>query len=254
MNDHKIELKGGVIIIGSLLWEDDLDKGDNLRNNWRVNSLDLQGKILVKLPIRYGRYSNGNIYTMVFSLNCEKNNKLGTGYIIPFKQNTIKHLDILVSEARKMSEAEGMKKKLIGGNQNIWGSMAILINKEKIENNLAKEILKKWSTVFKADGGGQDNLDYRVGREKLSITKNGELQIQWPRAVRPQDNVKVDEFDFLLATSPKPKYEAPGKIKYPSATEIAKSVKHDTNRHYFLNNFMNNITTFQDNMILNLLK
>jgi len=134
MNDHKIELKGGVIIIGSLLWEDDLDKGDNLRNNWRINSLDLQGKILVKLPIRYGRYSKNNIYTMVFSLNCEKNSKLGTGYIIPFKQNTIKHLDILVSEARKMSEAEGMKNRFIGENKDIWGSMGILVNKDKIEN------------------------------------------------------------------------------------------------------------------------
>ncbi len=254
MNDHEIELRGGVIIIGSLLWQDDLHlhkESDNLRNNWRMSSLDLQNKILVKLPIRYGRYSNGKIYTMVFSTNCEKTNKLGTGYVIPFKQNPINHLDILISEARKMSEAEGMKNKFIGGNRNVWGSMGILINKEKIKKNLTEKILKRWSTTFKADGGGKDTREYRVGREKLSITKNGELQIKWPKSVNPNDRARIKEFDFLLATSTKPKHKVSGQIKYPSPDEIAESVKNDTTRYYFINNFMCNITTFQDNMIIN---
>ena len=69
-----MKLKGGVIIIGSLLWQDDLklNTNDKIRYNWRNTSLNLSEKILVKLPIRYGRYSDGNIYTMVFSMNCEK--------------------------------------------------------------------------------------------------------------------------------------------------------------------------------------
>lgn len=253
MNDENIKLQVGVIIIGSLLWDDDLKTADNLRKNWRAQSLDTQNKILVKLPIRYGRYSRGGIYTMVFSTNCEKTNRLGSGYIIPLKQNPIKHVDILISEARKMSEAEGMKNKFIGGDKEIWGSMAILINKKKVINKLTEKIIRRWTVVLKADGGGKDNSDYRVIGEKLSITKNGELQIDWPRAVRSYENALIDKYDILLSTSIKPKHQTHGCNRYPSIKEISNSVKNDNTRYYFLNNFICNITTFQDSNILNLI-
>ena len=76
-----MRLNGGVIIIGSLLWQHDLcpEKFDNVRRSWRNAALILDEKILVKLPIRYGRYSKGSIYTMVFSTRCEKTQRLGTG-------------------------------------------------------------------------------------------------------------------------------------------------------------------------------
>jgi len=254
MSNQKFQLKGGVIVIGALFWEKDLKGNDNLRLNWRENSLDLQKKVLAKLPIRYGRYSDNNIYTMVFSTNCEKNGKLGTGYIIPFKQNTITHLDSLICEARKMSEAEGMNSCFIGGTKDVWGSMVILINRNNINEALAKMILERWAREFSADGGGKDITDYRVGREKLSITKHGELQILWPRAVDADNNLKIDEIDFLLAASTKPKYQQAGQIKYPSASEIAISAKKDTKRHYFVNNFSKSITTLQDNLVINLIK
>ena len=64
----QVDLKGGVLIIGSLLWQDHLDEvGDDIRKNWRDNSLLLANKIQVKTPIRYGRFSdNSKIYTKLF--------------------------------------------------------------------------------------------------------------------------------------------------------------------------------------------
>ena len=53
-----MKLKGGIIIIGSLFWEDHLDneKTDNIRKNWRQQYLNDSPK-LTKVPIRYGRAS-----------------------------------------------------------------------------------------------------------------------------------------------------------------------------------------------------
>ncbi len=246
-----MQLKGGVIIIGSLLWQDDLNENDKGRYNWRNTSLNLGGKILARLPIRYGRYSNGNIYTMVFSTNCEKTKRLGTGYIVPFKRNSIEHLDVLIGEARMMAKAEGMKSKFVGGTNPIWASMGILINKKKVDQKIYEQILLRWAKEYKTDGGGKDSSEYRVGKEKLSISKKGELQIHWPNSFDKGEESRIEEIDFLIAASTKPKNQQQGNTKYPSSNEIATSVRNDLNRRYFMNNFQHRITTFQDNSVIN---
>ncbi|MGA2681849.1 MAG: hypothetical protein ABSF44_08630 [Candidatus Bathyarchaeia archaeon] len=74
-------MKGGVLVIGSLLWDD----SEN-RVRWREKNLDIESKFQVYLPIRYGRLSStrNNTYTMVFSNKCySKNYGLGKGWIIP---------------------------------------------------------------------------------------------------------------------------------------------------------------------------
>lgn len=78
------ELKSGVIIIGSLLWQDYLEReGDNIRLNWRNSNLDMENKIPVKVPIRYGRISEkSGIPTMIYSNRMK--NKPGFGYVVPF--------------------------------------------------------------------------------------------------------------------------------------------------------------------------
>jgi len=220
-----MQLKGGVIIIGSLLWQDDLNKNDKIRYNWRNTSLNIDEKILVRLPIRYGRYSRGSIYTMVFSTDCEKKKRLGTGYVIPFKNNPIKHLDALISEARMMAKAEGMCSRFVGRTNSIWASMGIMINKKKVKPEICEVILSRWAKEFKDDGGGQDISEYRVKKEKLSITRKGELQITWPKSIDTDEESKIKEVDFLIATSTKPKYQQFGITKYPSSNEIAHSVK-----------------------------
>lgn len=250
-----MQLNGGVIIIGSLLWQHDLcpAKSDNVRRSWRNAALILDEKILVKLPIRYGRYSKGSIYTMVFSTHCEKTQRLGTGHVIPFKNNPIEHLDVLICEARMMSKAEGMECKFIGGTNQIWATMGILINKHKVDLKTSGQILSRWVKKLRADGGGNDTSEYRIGNEKLSINKKGELQIRWPTPVDRGDEKRIQEIDFLIAASTKPKYQQQGTVKYPTSTELAKSVRNDLNRCYFINNFKHNITTFQDNTVLNIL-
>lgn len=248
-----MQLKGGVIIIGSLLWQDDLNKNDKVRYNWRNTSLNIDDKILARLPIRYGRYSKGDIYTMVFSTDCEKKKRLGTGYVIPFKNNPIKHLDALVSEARMMARAEGMQCNFVGGINPIWASIGILTNRNKVDQKLYERIISRWAKELRADGGGKDTSEYRVGKEKLSINNKGELQILWPTSVVEGEKGGIQELDFLIAASTKPKYEQQGKTKYPSPTEIAASVRRDSGRRYFMNNFHHRITTFQDNLVINLL-
>src|SRR4030042_1351843 len=97
-------LNGGVIIIGSLLW-------DEKRKSWRNERLSENEKISVYLPIRYGRQSESrhNTYTMVFSNACySKQYGLGTGWIIPIKTKIHTFID-LETEARKMGIAEGLK-------------------------------------------------------------------------------------------------------------------------------------------------
>jgi len=248
-----MQLKGGVIIIGSLLWQDDLNTNDKVRYNWRNTSLNLNEKILARLPIRYGRYSNGDIYTMVFSTGCEKTKKLGTGYVVPFKNNPIEHLDVLICEARIVAKAEGMECKFVGGANPIWAAMGILINKKKVDQKTYEQIISRWAKEFEIDGGGKDTSEYRVGKEKLSINKNGELQIHWPTSVNRGEESRIKEIDFLIAASTKPKYQQKGNTKYPSSTQIATSVRNDLTRRYFMNNFHYRITTFQDNSVINLL-
>ena len=113
MKNKGWNIHGSVITIGSLYWQDYLNKqSDNIRKKWRERYLGLEidkTKILVKLPIRYGRYSKNKVYTMVFSANCEKQNKLGTGYVIPFLSNPINDFYDIEFETRQMSIAEGMK-------------------------------------------------------------------------------------------------------------------------------------------------
>ena len=93
----KWNLKGGVIIIGSLLWQDYLnEEDDKVRLNWRTLHLEYERRILVKLPIRYGRLSTklGNVVTtMVFSNKMK--NKKGLGYVIPFKKMINNQDDLL---------------------------------------------------------------------------------------------------------------------------------------------------------------
>jgi hypothetical protein len=255
MNAQNLHLKGGVIIIGSLLWQDNYKDKDNdkIRYDWRNKYLDLSSKILTRLPIRYGRYSSDNIYTMVFSTDCEKSSKSGTGFVVPFKRGYIDNMDDLISEAQMMSKAEGMDEKFIGGKNSSWASMGILVNRNRVQPDIYKIVLTKWSEKFKNDGGGKDISEYGVGKERRSISKNGELQIRWPKSIIPYEQPKIEGIDFLIATSTKPRHIDNNANKYPSVSEIVSSVENDSKRRYFLNNFQHTITTFQDNKVINLL-
>jgi len=224
-------LRGGVIIIGSLLWQDYLDKqGDDIRVNWRNAHLDLNNKIPVKVPIRYGRKSLSNIMTMVFSNRMAR--KTGFGYVVPFKKK-IKNKDELICEALALSAAEGMKGKFVCS----WGALAYLLNDSIIDVDKKKEII----TFFRQRKNANiDISEYKVGRERSCISKSLKLDINWVVPISGNDKQKIDELHFLLATATKPDY------KIPSLKEIAKTIKADNQRKYFINNLINGIITHDD--------
>ena len=250
-------LTGGVIIIGSLLWEDHLNNilpiNNYIRNNWRKYHIENISKIMVKLPIRYGRCSDRNIFTMVFSNNCQryKRTRLGTGYIYQFKTNPITNFKQIICEARAMSIAEGMNGNFWGGNRDIWGNMGILFNTSKIEKIIKNEILCKWAKEFFDNNGNSKMGNFKFSNERPCLTNKGELTIKWVEPVDEKDSNQVSNFDFLIATATVPNHKVNNYDKYPEYDVIANSVKSDTDRYYFINNVLSGISTFQDNKILN---
>jgi hypothetical protein len=228
------KLNSGVLIIGSLLWQDYThEKGDNIRLNWRNTRLSLADKIAVKIPIRYGRLSgskNSKVPTMIFSNKMQ--NKLGIGYVVPFK-SVINNYDQLLCEAMELSVAEGM----MGNFVKDWGVLAYLVNENKINKETKKEIIK----LFKQRKNQQFiPKEYKVGREKSCVTSSLKLDINWPQALIPSDQIKLNQFDFVLGTATNPKNEV------VTIDTIAKKIAADKDRRYFLNNISNGIITYED--------
>ena len=112
-------LNGGVLIVGSLLW--DIDKQ---RISWRNGCLKIQTKIAVPAPIRYGRISNRKCtYTMVLSNECNEPALQGEGMFVPFSNNPI-NLDKIKIQSQELIKAERkkihLKMKIIIGNGVHW--------------------------------------------------------------------------------------------------------------------------------------
>lgn len=240
MDDKVIKLKGGVLIIGSLLWQDHLNEpGDNIRKDWRDRFLNESEKIMIKVPIRYGRLSRSNIYTMTFSNALKR--KMGTAFLVPFR-NQFSSIPQIIEDAREMSEAEGMGRRFVAG-ENIWSVMGISINPKLNKSPLKKEIISKW---FRSIEKPFDMKDFRIGREKPCLKATGELDIPWLNAVDSRNAKNINEFDFYIATVTKP-------TNYPPSKELSLKVKGDNQRYYFIENFKSGITTFQDHQVINLI-
>jgi hypothetical protein len=227
-------MKGAVLLIGSLLWEDktnSLNKSQGkLRSDWR-KELDLENKIAVKLPIRYGRKSSSrkNTYTMIFSKSVQT---YGTAFIIPYIQDT-KYFEDVKFQALRFSEAEGISSKehpnrLIAS----WGAVGIAFNKARIDLN--NEIRKNWHKEFESF----NNLGYKIGNESPSIQENGELnfELEFPYNI-----------EYVFATPMQPNV-----AQYPTINKIIEAIlesdtKYDT---YVKENFRNGIRVENDNEII----
>ena len=240
-----IKLKGGVLIIGSLFWQKNVGNGNNnTRLDWRMQHLSLKDAIRVKVPIRYGRLSSKNIFTMTFANSC-RGIKMGNAFAIPFSKNPITNLEELISESKYLAIAEGMKRTFISSDANHqpWCILGILFNKKKISNSEQKTISSCWQAELEKDEDFMrfNPSNFRKGSEKPCILSNGIINIPW---VLPKNNnfkKQLDKFDFLIAT-----VTLPNVNKYPTIKSLVKSINADTNRKYFKNNFSNGITTFQD--------
>lgn len=242
-----MKLKGAILIVGSLLW--DPDQGDNLeaRKRWRNARLKIKDRIHVKAPIRYGRLSgkepNQN-YTMVFSRECEKEEKFGTAFVVPFKNETIRSFKGIENQARCLSRAEGNSNdKLCKGNNPEWCTIGTILN-PNLEKKLKCKFLTFWKKLLENDDGLKNSNEYKIGTEKSVLSEIGEIKINWPKAIASSDQKLIDNIDFILATCTKPNLDT-----YPSIEDLKKAIHADT-RKYFYKNIENGITTFQDRKIL----
>ena len=237
-------MKGGVLIIGSLLWDKHQGKHLNVRKNWRTKRLSFKKRIHVFAPVRYGRTSKG-IYTMAFSKLAEVNNKLGTIYFVPFKKE-INSFNGIYKQAKYLSNAEGaMDMKLVKGNDEKWCVIGILFN-----SNFDKErkiaLLKSYQQKLDAENLNNEYSKFCIPPEASILSPQGEIKIKWPKTTNQKDQEELNTFDFMIATCPQQNIAA-----YPDAATIRAAIPNDI-RNYFYNNISNGITTFQDREIMNM--
>ena len=243
-----MEIKIGVIIIGSLLWET-----TEKRINWR-KGLNIQEKLLVPLPIRYGRQSLKNrkgTYTMVFSNKINQPNTLGKGFVIPFK-NTISTEDDFIRLMMNLSDAEGISESKICAS---WGTVCLIAN-PFIENNKRKEVLLWWHRLVDTTKRGltpnqrePDLKNFGELTEEKSINNNWELTINLDKLFENE----VKNFDILIATSNAVRLKDDIN-SYPTTKQIAKAINDSKHYEYFLRNTQHLIRTFQDKKIAKIIK
>jgi hypothetical protein len=232
-------LRGGVLIIGSLLWDDKEN-----RARWREDNLDIESKFQVYLPIRYGRQSStrNNTYTMVFSNKCySKNYGLGKGWIVPIVAE-IHSFDELKQEASKIGKTEGFE----DGFSSSWGVVAIKFNPYK-KTMLSLE--KEWISLIASKLSRHQLPMTNLKTEKAAVDSKGFLSIRWPQVTNPGN--QIEDVDFLLSTVTKSTFY---KGRYPTIYQIANSMKKSNYYDYFLRNRENGIITFQDQRILDRIK
>ncbi|WP_243471712.1 hypothetical protein [Winogradskyella sp. MH6] len=235
----KYNLEGGVLIIGSLYWQDWLnEEGDDIRKNWRDNHLDMTSVRDVKAPVRYGRFSgkaelNNQTYTMVFDKELPEE-KYGNVKVVPFKTK-FEDWKMMKDEVHRLSNSEGGKTdEFIKGNKQPWCVCGIIIN-PKVETLIKKDLLSNWSRSLRENKIGYKNFEDIYSEFSMSI--NGEFLFSWPD--------EVENLDVLIATATRPKLrEGAEKL---TIQEIS---NHVDNRAYFMPNLECGINTFQDEEIL----
>lgn len=230
-----MSLKGGVIIIGSLLWDLSIE-----RKRWREEDLCCEKGFQCYLPIRYGRCSSSReyTYTMVFSNICySRRYGLGTGWILPIKTE-INSFNDLKAEAQKVGRAEGLS----DGISSSWGSVALFLNPNKEIDNVIKV---EWIKLMARKLSNHPLFTKKLKSEKSLIDRNGFLTIKWPEELSPRN--RIEKFDFLIATAIKPTLV---NGRYPSAYQITNAMKKAEYFEYFQKNIEHEIRTFQDEGIL----
>ena len=233
-----MNFKGGVIIIGSLIWDH-----TSIRDKWLKVAFK-NSKVRVKTPvkIRYGRESEtrSNTYSMILSNHTTT--QFGEAFILEFKV-PIMNFETLETQAYYLANAEGICKDISRPTLNAnWGTVGILLNPsiEAKDKPNAYLIINRWKQLYE-QYKNFDPADYIIDKnEHPVIDKIGILKIDWVK--------EMDEFDLLLATPTRPNTSHPLLPK-----EIADRMNEKKYREYFDNNIANKISTFQDTEIVNYL-
>ena len=231
------EIRGGVLLVGSLLWDDRPP-----RTEWRERWLALGDSAAVRAPIRYGRCSSsrGGTYTMVFSRLCLRPEyKGGVGIAVPFRLATA-GFDDLLDAARALWEAESLGTR--GRVSAPWGSVGMLANPCC---EAARALSSDWAAQIRNEQS-YGALSHSRSEGPPVDAASGRLRIPWPRG--PEGT--PCPLDFLLATATDPTLTGPGK-RYPTVGEITRAWIDDGKGEvrYFVENRQRGITTFQDERI-----
>ena len=199
-------LRVGVLIIGSLLWDD-----KESRTEWRQKRLEaLDNRTRVRAPIRYGRLSRsrGCTYTMVFSKELDAPDKRGWAFVVPCKAR-VNGVDDLVTEARLLWQAEEGKK--VGRISARWGCVALLLQNPQ---RRIPDLRAGWTKHVQQEPD-YGALNSATGETPV-VDDGGFLTISWPKTDGDSD---LEGFDALLATATDPTLV---RGDYPAAQEIGR--------------------------------
>lgn len=249
-------IKGGVIIMGSLFWENEKNcvKGKETegkaRRRWRESNLDVKQTKQLLLPVRYGRFSGKKnrkeTYTMVLSRDYLK--KLGTGLVVPFKRNFLLNEKTKIKEQiERLAIVEGIQKGSRKVFAKCWGAVTIWINPNSIYLDQIKNYWK--NNIIGRNIYGYQRKSYEWSDGTLL---DNSFQLQLPIS---------SNLDFLLCTYILPKYEEyPVGVNdcdriqnmhhgYPTPKMIGEAIVNSTYVTYFSENRVNGIGTFDDEEI-----
>jgi hypothetical protein len=232
-----MNLRIGILIIGSLWWHP-----HKTREDWRNDRLRKDDAVPVRVPIRYGRLSKSNTYTMVFSASALP----GYAKVVPCRTNVTSDQD-LFEEATNLWAAEA---KLNSNNQisASWGCVVVCVNPHRA---IPPEILASWKTRVSEDPNVHDHYAKftHPANEVNLVSDSGLLQIAWPKRT---DDTELD-FDLLLATANYP-FEPGAPCPYPTPREIAGAwLKYPEEVTYFNRNCADGFRTFEDDAIVQIL-
>lgn len=220
----------GVLIIGSLYWR---PEG---RDRWRRWRLDRDHKWLVKAPIRYGRRSQNQTYTMIFSSELQED-QFGQAVVVQCQRDVASAPD-LIREAEWLWSAEDNNVPSLccsSPKQSIsatWGCVALLGNPR---SEIPQNLLAEWAKHV---------TGHYTGNERRLVDDRGMLRIPWPKLSSDGGPVPMD---LLLATS------NDRDSTYPTVREIAEAWNQRPEVDYFRSNRKHEIETFQDQAIRALL-
>jgi len=228
----EITFKAGVLIIGSLYWDN-----TNGRRPWREQSFGEHyqaHQLSVAVPIRYGRFSDSrDCPTMTFSTSYNHDKKFGTAIFCPFKNQDLTAKE-LMCQAAMLSEAEGANSRSLikGSTKNPWCVLVYLVSPSLKKDN------EKWNSFLNHWNYERNLADvhplFRCNCEDEPIFKNtGELSIEWPE--------DLGDYDLILATQTRPTDYLPVKSM---ASQFFKKPE------YFLKNRINGIFTDDDTEII----
>jgi len=198
----------------------------------------MEHKWLVKAPIQYGRRSQNQTYTMVFSSELSED-QFGQAIVVQCQRDVSCSSD-LIKEAEWLWSAEDNEVPslcCLSPKQSIsakWGGcVALLANPHgEIHQNLLGDWAKHAAGHYKAN-------------ERRLVDGRGMLQIPWPNLSSDSSPVSMD---LLLATS------NDRDLTYPTVQEIAEAWNQHPKVDYFRSNRKHEIETFQDQAIREFLR